>query len=292
MLDERSRRRWAAAESRPSAMAVTRWCLRLPVWRARRSARDAGRLPAPTRRRAAFGRRERADPGFRRTNPAFSPRLRGLWTPVTRGAPTSPLGWTCKSRAKQAAALTQQGWRVSSTTVGRLLRRLGYRLQSVRKRREVAVHPERNITADAGGSYGYRSRAWKHELQQFADETGLAIHVSHFPPGTSKWNKDRVPTLLPRHRELARDAADDLRDHRRPHRQHEDGGRFASSRLAGHETLSYRCEGDRVGGGRAQLDAQRISRGLELPTRCPVKPAILYRSLSLLATLNGRPDCQ
>jgi hypothetical protein len=45
------------------------------------------------------------------------------------------------------------------------------------------------ITADAGGSNGYRSRVWKHELQKFADETGLRIHVSHFPPGTSKWNK-------------------------------------------------------------------------------------------------------
>ena len=45
------------------------------------------------------------------------------------------------------------------------------------------------ITADAGGSNGYRSRAWKHELQQLADETRLTIHVSHFPPGTSKWNK-------------------------------------------------------------------------------------------------------
>ena len=45
------------------------------------------------------------------------------------------------------------------------------------------------ITADAGGSNGYRSRAWKHGLQKFADETGVRIHVSHFPPGTSKWNK-------------------------------------------------------------------------------------------------------
>ena len=45
------------------------------------------------------------------------------------------------------------------------------------------------ITADAGGSNGYRSRAWKHGLQKFADETCLRIHVSHFPPGTSKWNK-------------------------------------------------------------------------------------------------------
>jgi len=45
------------------------------------------------------------------------------------------------------------------------------------------------ITADAGGSNGYRSRLWKTELQQFATRTGLTIGVSHFPPGTSKWNK-------------------------------------------------------------------------------------------------------
>jgi hypothetical protein len=45
------------------------------------------------------------------------------------------------------------------------------------------------ITADAGGSNGYRTRLWKVELQQLADELGLTIQVCHFPPGTSKWNK-------------------------------------------------------------------------------------------------------
>jgi hypothetical protein len=45
------------------------------------------------------------------------------------------------------------------------------------------------ITADGGGSNGSRLRAWKSELQKFADETGLAVSVLHFPPGTSKWNK-------------------------------------------------------------------------------------------------------
>ena len=45
------------------------------------------------------------------------------------------------------------------------------------------------ITADAGGSNGYRTRAWKTELAALADETGLEITVCHFPPGTSKWNK-------------------------------------------------------------------------------------------------------
>ena len=45
------------------------------------------------------------------------------------------------------------------------------------------------ITADGGGSNSSRCRLWKTELQQFADETGLAVTVCHFPPGTSKWNK-------------------------------------------------------------------------------------------------------
>jgi hypothetical protein len=45
------------------------------------------------------------------------------------------------------------------------------------------------ITADSGGSNGCRVRMWKYQLQQFADRTGLEIEVSHFPTGTSKWNK-------------------------------------------------------------------------------------------------------
>jgi hypothetical protein len=45
------------------------------------------------------------------------------------------------------------------------------------------------ITADAGGSNSYRYRVWKSELAALAAQTGLAITVCHFPPGTSKWNK-------------------------------------------------------------------------------------------------------
>lgn len=45
------------------------------------------------------------------------------------------------------------------------------------------------VTADCGGSNGYRVRLWKIELQKLANEINLTIHVCHFPPGTSKWNK-------------------------------------------------------------------------------------------------------
>jgi len=45
------------------------------------------------------------------------------------------------------------------------------------------------ITADGGGSNGWRLRLWKLELQKLADQTGLRLSICHFPPGTSKWNK-------------------------------------------------------------------------------------------------------
>lgn len=56
----------------------------------------------------------------------------------------------------------------------------------------IAYYPKAHkllITADGGGSNGYRVKLWKVALQQLADELDLAIHVCHFPPGTSKWNK-------------------------------------------------------------------------------------------------------
>jgi hypothetical protein len=56
----------------------------------------------------------------------------------------------------------------------------------------TVLYPEAKeifITADAGGSNSLRSKVWKSSLQALADRTQLNIHVSHFPPGTSKWNK-------------------------------------------------------------------------------------------------------
>jgi hypothetical protein len=46
-----------------------------------------------------------------------------------------------------------------------------------------------SVTCNMSGSNGYRLKLWKYQLQQFANSTGLEIHISHFPPGTSKWNK-------------------------------------------------------------------------------------------------------
>ena len=118
---------------------------------------------------------------------------------------------------------------------------------------------ELTITADCGGSNGPRVRLWKVELQKFADDTGLVIHVHHYPPGTSKWNKacpreggDRAPAVLPHHAELARPAA-----HRPPsrgrvdrsdHDQDRSQGRKRSRHAQlpeGHQSQQSRNEGSR-----------------------------------------------
>jgi hypothetical protein len=302
VLDERGRRVWAAAEARAigyggeSLVSAATGLSRVTIRRGREEL-GSDTIDLQRIRRPGAGR-----PGIEQSQPGVKQALEGLVDPLTRGDPSSPLRWTCKSRAKLTAALSKAGWRVSSTTVGRLLNELGYSLQSVRKSREGTSHPDRNgqfehinataqefldreqpvvsvdtkkkelvgdfknngrewqpkatpekslvhdfpqdaagkaipygiydmgrneawvnvgrdhdtpafavaslrrwwnamgkskypqadelfITADAGGSNGYRSRAWKHELQKFADETQLRVRVSHFPPGTSKWNK-------------------------------------------------------------------------------------------------------
>ena len=75
-----------------------------------------------------------------------------------------------------------------TTVVSELFR---WKLCRRTNRRHTPVHrtTELLITADGGGSNGYRVRLWKVALQKFANETGLRISVCHFPPGTSKWNK-------------------------------------------------------------------------------------------------------
>ena len=69
----------------------------------------------------------------------------------------------------------------STATIGRWWKHMG-----------KSAYPDAKsllVTADCGGSNGYRVRLWFLSLQKLADETGLAITVAHFPPGTSKWNK-------------------------------------------------------------------------------------------------------
>ena len=113
VLDERSRRRWAAAESMAigyggdalvsSATALARETIR-------KGRRGIARGAAPT---AASEPRALDAPASSRPNGGTMAALEALVDPLTRGDPTSPLGWTCKSRARLTGALTAAGWRVS-----------------------------------------------------------------------------------------------------------------------------------------------------------------------------------
>ena len=144
LLNERARRLWAAAESVAIGYggdAVVSSATGLSPTTIRRGRRELteGGPPAGRLRRPGAGR-----PAIEATQPGVLAALEALVDQMTRGDPTSPLRWTCKSKAKLAAALTADGWRVSATTVGRLLHDLGYRLQALQKTLEGTCHPDRN----------------------------------------------------------------------------------------------------------------------------------------------------
>jgi transposase len=302
-LDERQRRLLAAAAARALGRGGITLVARA-VGMSRQTVYDGlADLDDPTG--LAAGRARRPGGGRRRLterDPGLVAALEALVDPDTRGDPTSPLRWTCKSTAQLARALTARGHPVSDDTVGRLLKQQDYTLQRTRKTLEGAQHPDRDaqfgylneqakahlaagqpvvsvdtkkkelvgqfhnpgrewrpsgepvqvkvhdfpdkqlgkaipygvydlgsntgwvsvgcdhdtasfavatlgrwweqlgtqlypeadrllVCADAGGSNGYRVRAWKSELARFAAATGLQVTVCHFPPGTSKWNR-------------------------------------------------------------------------------------------------------
>ena len=145
LLNERSRRRWAAAEARShgrGGIAAVARATGISEGTVRRGLLelDAGEELGPERvRRAGAGR-----PGISEREPGLSEALDALIDPVTRGDPESPLRWTSKSAAKLAAALTEMGHQVVDRTVLRLLKAKGYSLQANKKTREGAQHPDRD----------------------------------------------------------------------------------------------------------------------------------------------------
>lgn len=144
LLDERSRRLWAATESRAigfggDSLVSAATGISRPTIRAGRAELDSGVITQGRIRRPGAGR-----PNLEHTQPGLRQALEKLVDPITRGDPCSALRWTSKSRAKLAAALSKDGWKISSTTPSRLLNNMGYSLQSVCKSREGASHPDRN----------------------------------------------------------------------------------------------------------------------------------------------------
>ena len=147
VMDERSRRQWAAAEAMELAWGgVTRVAAATGLSRTtitegirELKARGAGEDPGPRIRRPGGGRKPLVN-----TDPGLAAALDALVEPVTRGDPESPLRWTCKSTRKLAEELRRQQHPVGERTVAALLREAGYSLQANRKTREGAAHPDRN----------------------------------------------------------------------------------------------------------------------------------------------------
>ena len=141
-LDERGRRRWAAAEARSlgwggiTAVAMATGISDRTIRNGIRELDDPDALPPDRQRKPGAGRRSREEeePGL----------IEALIEPVSRGDPMSPLRWTCKSTRVLADELQDQGFVISSTKVGALLKSQGYSLQSNRKTIEGKQHPDRN----------------------------------------------------------------------------------------------------------------------------------------------------
>jgi DNA-binding transcriptional ArsR family regulator len=145
VLDERGRRRFAAAEAMTAGhggiAAVSRatGLARSTVGRALSELRAGGAVDAERVRRFGGGRKPMSA-----MDASLIDDLRSLVEPTTRGDPQSPLLWTCKSLRKLSQSLRDMGHKIGRTLVGELLHKLDYSLQSNRKTREGSVHPDRD----------------------------------------------------------------------------------------------------------------------------------------------------
>src|SRR6516162_4043387 len=182
-LDERGRRRWAAVEARAlgrggiTAVAAATGLSDRTIRSGLKELDDPNPLPADRQRRAGGGRKP-----YRAAQPGLLGALDRLIDPTTRGSPTSPLRWTCKSTRVLAQALGARGYTVSATTVRRLLGALGYSLQANRKTREGRQHPDRD------GQFRYidaraRARKRRREPAVSVDTKKKEVLGNHKNPG-------------------------------------------------------------------------------------------------------------
>ena len=144
-LDERARRRWAAAEARSlgwggiAAVAAATGVSDRTIRRGIVELDDPNAASSDRQRQPGAGRKSREV-----EQPKLKEALDRLVSSGTRGDPMSPLRWTCKSTRTLATELQRQGFQVSSVKVGQLLKQAGFSLQANRKTIEGKQHPDRN----------------------------------------------------------------------------------------------------------------------------------------------------
>jgi transposase len=196
-LNERGRRRWAAAEAqtlgrgglttiaRVTGLSINTIKAGIADLATRGAGGDA--LPMTRSRRAGAGR-----PRVEQDRPELVATLERLVAPVTRGDPMSPLLWTSKSTKELASTLVQKGFRVTDRTVARLLHDAGYSLQALRKTREgTADHPDRDAQ--------FRYIQQRIRAQQRAGEPVISVdckkkeRVGDFKNGGREWQPRGQP---------------------------------------------------------------------------------------------------
>jgi transposase len=200
LLNERSRRRWAATEAEAlgyggilalhRATGLSQNTIRAGL----KELQGSGVVPLSPRqvRQPGAGRKRVtvADPGILTT-------LDGLIEPTSRGEPESVLRWTCKSVNQLATALQSQGHTVSAMTVYTLLREMGYSLQSNRKTQEGQQHPDR----DAQFQYIARqvSGFQAQHRPVISIDTKKKENIGNFKNGGQEWLPKQQPTPVKSH---------------------------------------------------------------------------------------------
>ena len=144
VLDERTRRLWAAAEARSAGYGGIAAVVRATGISESTVLRGLEDLESKERPAPGNVRRHPGRTPILEREPGLEEDLERLVDPVTRGDPESPLRWTSKSGAKLAEALREMGHDVVERTVLRLLKAKGYSLQANKKTREGAQHPDRD----------------------------------------------------------------------------------------------------------------------------------------------------
>lgn len=149
LLDERSRRWWAACEAEvlgwggiavvSQATGISRTTIAAGLREYRQQTEMSQAVAVPRTRRAGGGRKP-----LTQQDPHLLRDLESLVDPVTRGDPQSPLRWTCKSTYKLASELHGMGHQVGARAVAHLLRKMHYSLQANRKTHEGGDHPDRD----------------------------------------------------------------------------------------------------------------------------------------------------
>ena len=203
VLDERGRRRFAAAEARAAgfggiqAVARITGIARSTIGRGLAELDGADAPPAGRVRRPGAGRKPLTE-----TDPTLLDDLRTLVEPVTRGDPERPLLWTAKSLRNLASSLRELGHRISFNTVRSLLDMLGYSLQANRKTREGSSHPDRDA------QFGYINAQVKAALA--ASEPAISVDtkkkelVGDFKNAGREWRPKGEPEAVRIHDFLIR----------------------------------------------------------------------------------------